>query len=180
MRSEEAAQAIIRLQTANSWSAVEQLAASEFAREPADGGSLIVLGYARLQLGQAERAAEVLTQATRIAPEEIDGWVLLGEALRLSGRLAAAQQTFAHARGIDSYSPVVPFLLGETLAQAGDPPRALAAYQQAVQLDSRFAPAWYGVYRMHRQLGDKQEMQAAIDALRNLDPALANRAVEAP
>lgn len=164
------------MQRRGDWPSLEKLALSQLQQDSRDGGSLVLLGYARLQLGNMSGATEALALATRTSPEEIDAWNLLGESQRLSGRLADALKTLSHARTIDPTSPVTAFLLGETRRSLGQFEEALSAYQQAVQLNPRFSPAWYGMAVILRQQKRNAELDAALKTLKQLDPVLATRA----
>lgn len=171
---------VVSLQTARNWLGLEVLASEMVSRDGTDGGAALLLGYARLQQGKVNQAIEALSLSSRLSPEEIDVWVLLGEAQRIAGRRPEAMRTLHHARSIDPFSPAAPFLLGEIHLQSGDPQSALISYQEAVQVSQEFAPAWLGLYRTYRQLGKQAEMQAALDALKRLDPALAAQAASLP
>lgn len=172
----DSSRTIADLQRKGDWSSLEALAISQLQADPRDGGSLVLLGYARLQQNKIPAAMEALIQATRVSPEEIDGWTLLGESQRLSGRLADALKTLTHARTIDPTSPVAAFLLGETRRSLGHMDEALLAYQQAVQLNPRFSPAWYSMAVLLKQENRKVDYEAALKTLRQLDPMLAARA----
>jgi cytochrome c-type biogenesis protein CcmH/NrfG len=176
----DASRTIAELQRKGDWSSLEALAGSQLQMDPRDGGSLVLLGYARLQQNKIPAAMDALLQATRVSPEEIDGWTLLGESQRLSGRLVDALKTLTHARTIDPTSPVAAFLLGETRRSLGHVNEALLAYQQAVQLNARFSPAWYSMAVLLKQERRNTDYEAALKTLRQLDPMLAERAETGP
>jgi tetratricopeptide (TPR) repeat protein len=164
---------IAELQSRGEWPSLEQMATAQLAASPGSEDALVLLAYSRLQLRKYEAAQEPLLQMTRLHPEEIDGWNLLGETQRLLGRHDQALRTLVHATSIDPSSPVSRFLIGETYRSQGRPDLALAAYQQAVELDSGMALAWYGLGLCLKSMGQQDELAKAMQVLQKLDPGMA-------
>src|SRR5262249_38829455 len=81
------------LQPQGDWPWVIRLAQEHLAADPGNGNWLIVLGYSRLETGDNPGAIEALSAATKVSPEEVDAWNLLGEAQRRLGSQERAAQT---------------------------------------------------------------------------------------
>lgn len=128
-----------------------------------------------MQAGNYPDAIEALSRANQLNPEEMDGWNLLGEALRLNGRPEQAVRTLMHASSIDPSSAIVHFLLGEAYRDLGHHESALAAYGESVRLEPAQAPAWYGMGTVLIRTERKEELAKVMQALQSLDATLAGK-----
>lgn len=59
---------------------------------------------------------------------------------------------------------------GSQAFRADDFDNALAHYTAVTELDPENAPGWFGVYMAHRELGNMEEAQAALEHTRELVP----------
>jgi tetratricopeptide (TPR) repeat protein len=82
--------------------------ASSFAAQPP---ALRSLASAYLQLGDAARAAEILTGLARADPKDVPGRRLLAQALTAAGQLERAAQALAEAVAAEPGDPEVTFVL---------------------------------------------------------------------
>lgn len=102
---------------------------------PEDSEVLDLLTEARLQLGDTDGLAEELRLAARTLGRWTD-WLRLGEALRRTGDLDAAEPALITAARLDSGRSLRPQLaLAELYEEAGDAERALERYRMALYLD---------------------------------------------
>lgn len=60
---------------------------------------------------------------------------------------------------------------GNLAFRADDYTRARAYYLRATEMDSTFAPAWFGLYMAEDKLGNKEQADAAMKRARDLNPA---------
>ncbi|MBI2961050.1 MAG: tetratricopeptide repeat protein [Betaproteobacteria bacterium] len=171
----ESARLIAELERKQDWVGLKQLAQLRLARAPEDPDWPMVLGYAQVQLGEHESAAQTFARMVERTPEDIDGWNLLGDAQRLVGRHAAAVRTLDHATTIDPANAITRYLLGEALRADGRLERAKQAYREALRLEPNFAPAWFGLGVALLQTDARAELQPVRERLNALDAGLAKR-----
>lgn len=164
---------IADLQKKEDWRGLSQLAQQHVAKDPNRSNWWIVLGYAQMRLGEQAQAIEAFSRAVQWAPEDIDGWNMLGEAQRLAKKPEVAIQTLDRASSIDPRSPVTRYLLGQAYSDTGRHLRAAEAYRASLQLEPGFAEAWFGLGYSLVQLGEKKDVPPIIAKLKELNPALA-------
>ncbi|MBD3162209.1 MAG: tetratricopeptide repeat protein, partial [Candidatus Latescibacteria bacterium] len=74
-------------------------------QEPANATALRGLGFCYLKRGDCAPAADVLKPATEHAPNNADGWAMLGQAQAICGNLDAATRSFKKALEINAEHP---------------------------------------------------------------------------
>ena len=135
----------------------EAVAQYEGAVELTSDPALLAATYANLgaayrALGEDEQARKNFEQALRFNPNQFNAWLGLGRLAQKQGKLEEAVSDFTRSVELQPTAQGY-FELGRVLAQSGQVPGALDAYQQALKI----AP-------------DFTEAQQAIDALRAQKP----------
>ena len=162
------------LDATQDWPAMQAMAEEKLKRDPTVGEWNFVLGYSFFRRGDYPRAIQTLTTATERSPEENDNWGLLAESYRLSGRPQVAARILTHAISIDSNSPIPRYLLGMAFKDMGVATEAVAAWQEAVRLEPRYALAWYEIGMQLVRSGHVEDAQKVQASLSKLDRPLAD------
>lgn len=144
--------------------------------------STFALGHANLgglhtRLGQFTPAEEHLNKALALRPDDPIVRRRLGELLLLSNRPDTALQLLDSNVDNDSTSETLHYLVGKAAEAAGDPARALAAYDRARQLDPGFADAHYRTALLARRLDQAQLAGDALASYQRLQELGANDAM---
>jgi adenylate cyclase len=131
-----------------------------------------VLGYIHLFcFQQHDKAIEMASIATRLAPSDNDGYNLLGVAYAFGGqpekgRLILEELMKRNPR----YSAMVPGALGHANFLLQDYPAALAAYEESLNINpSRVNANVYKSLVLYR-MGNIEEAEFQVDQLYNLHP----------
>jgi tetratricopeptide (TPR) repeat protein len=170
-----AGERVLELERRQEWKALVQFARERLLREPDNPDWEIIAGYGLLQTQDYAQASAAFTRATRRNPEDIDGWNLLGESLRLSGEPARAVRTLEHAATISRTSNVTYFLLGEAYRDSGRPDRAVQAYRESLRIEPAFSATWFGLGLAYLQTGQRDELTAVLEQLRKLNRPLSEQ-----
>ncbi len=86
------------------------------------------------------------------------------ELIALSGAWAEAEPDNAEAR----------FMQGQALSRLDRNPEAVAAYEQALKIDSHYSQAWFHLGEQKIRLGQQKEAGLIVEQLKPLDPELAS------
>nr|WP_257299158.1 tetratricopeptide repeat protein [Haloarchaeobius sp. FL176] len=137
-----------------------------------DADALIDVGLNYMGINRHEQAADAFERAARFAEDELveqEGWVNKGVAHAEMEEWDAAIGAYREALHIDDdseHAASAETNLAYALWESGDVSRALEHAERAVELDSRFAQAWYnrGFFLLERGLAE--------DALNCLDNAI--------
>ncbi len=92
------------------------------------------IGKQSFQQGRMGDAVGAFSQATKLQPERVEGWVNFGSALIESGRFEASVVALDNAISLDPKLMAAHMLLGDALRQLGEFQLALASYRQAVAI----------------------------------------------
>jgi tetratricopeptide (TPR) repeat protein len=127
------------------------------------------LGALLQQQGLYKQAAEHYQQAVRLEANFYEAWVNWGAVLQIQGELQVAEHCYRKALElrIDARGY---FNLGTTLYGLGEHPKALEAFQAALQLNPQFADAWNALGETYRDQGDMQEAVRAYREALRLEP----------
>jgi tetratricopeptide (TPR) repeat protein len=115
-------------------------------------------------------AASACQQLSRLAPEDVDNWVLLGQILRRLRNLDAAEQCCRRALRLHPNYPPAQLALGSVLQQQCCMESALAYYRAAVHADPEFADAHYYLANALRETGDLQGAWMSYRRVLQLNP----------
>jgi tetratricopeptide (TPR) repeat protein len=164
---------MIELNRKQDWDGLLSFAQEHQRRDPGNSDWGVVAGYAWFRRGDYPKATALLAQVVRGNPEDIGAWNLLGESQRLGGQLGQSIRTLERASAVGRTSFVTFFYLGEAYRDAQRLDQAVQAYREAVRLEPEFAGAWFALGAVCVRTGDRNEVAAALERLRTLDPALA-------
>lgn len=169
---------IAEFESRKDWDGLARFAEANLEKDRNNASWWFVAGYAHAQAGRQPRAADCYSEMVRLAPDDVLGWTLLAGAYRDSRQPLRAVQALNNAHLIRKGTPGTYFLLGESYSDLDRDLPAAAAYREAVQLDSRFAKAWFGLGRASARLGRAADYEAALKTLTGLDLALAKELAE--
>lgn len=132
------------------------------------------LGLVLLHLQQPGEALAHLQRAADARPDDTILQIRLAAALAQTGDVQAAQQRLASVlrRRPDHVEALT--TMGFTLAEAGRPGDAVAYFERAAVRAPRAPAAHVGLVRAYLALGDHAQAERELDALRALDPKLAD------
>lgn len=149
-----------------------QLAAALDGRAEA-GEAQYLLGFARLQLGQAREALEPLQRAVEIGanPERLNA---LAQAYEQTGQAAEVEALYRRALEMQPGAARIRVNLGRFLDAQGRTAEALAAYRQAVADEPWNATAHYNLGTAYARQGDLQRAIESLDRTVQLEPAHAD------
>ncbi|HEY0954448.1 MAG TPA: tetratricopeptide repeat protein [Roseateles sp.] len=144
------------------------------ARAKPGGSAVLVQRAAALQAaGQANEAAQLLSQAVNQFPAEPEPWLRLGNLLAGAGQWATAERCYAARCRLKPPAAQPFYNWGVSLVELGRVPEAVAAYERAIALQPGDAAAQHGLALAHLQV------KAFDAALRALDHAIALKPQEA-
>ena len=144
------------------------------ALDQTDGGAFLALGNLYSHLVRPLAASQALEVGLQIHPEDVEALDNLAVVFLGMRRLPRAIQIYERLLALDSTRVSAHANLGTALALSGEPNRALAAFDRALDLEPEFAPAHMGLARVYGQLGRAEEASAAMaefERLRKAQPA---------
>lgn len=109
----------------------------ELARDPRYAPALRYRAELELDRGNVEVALPLLLHLTSTAPQDADGWRILGRARLDHGQADEAVRSLERARVLAPNDAAVHFLLGRALAATGRKAEADAAFARANQLNQQ-------------------------------------------
>lgn len=137
------------------------------ARAKPSGASALLQRAGALQAaGQANEAAQLLSQAVNQFPAEPEPWLRLGNLLAGAGQWATAERCYAARCRLKPPAAQPHYNWGVALTELGRLPEAQSAYERAIALDAGYAAAHHALALVHLQ------QQRLDDALRALDRAI--------
>ncbi len=158
----------------------DALAAAERAIELGSNSSeaLSNAGCALLDIGQRERAADLLQRAVELNPSNGQAWVLLGCCRNAEGRYDEAIESLSYGLRISPRDPRFAVWTGvyaRALERAGRLEDALAQAREACKLDGRHHGPRVVLALLMLRAGRVGEARAALSDARRLRPALTMR-----
>lgn len=171
---------IAELERDGRWDEIAKFADKNLEKDRYNHDWWIVKGYALTQAGDHRGASEAYAEALRIEPDSALAWNSLASSYRAAGDSRRAVVTLERAMLAVRDVPTTPYLLGESYSDLKRYDEAATAYQQALAMNQKFAPAWYGLSRAYSSLGRADDARNARRALEKIDPALAKRLDEGP
>ena len=140
-------------------------------RPAADPESLRQVALIALRSGDATTAAEAMTQALRIRPDEAEYHNILGNAQRKLGALADSVCSFRRATELAPHSAEAYNNLGACLQEQNDLEAAIVCFQRALQLDPFLIATHYNLGNLHQVAGRLSEAIACYQSALQIDPA---------
>ena len=166
---------VVELESRGDWKGLAAFAEANLTKDRFNTDWLVLLGYARTQVGDHPAAAEAYAQAARLEPDNAMAWHLLAQAHRSAGEPRLAVNVLNNALLSLRNPPVTYYLLGESYGDLARHAEAADAYRAAVKLEPRFSAAWFGLSRAYQRLGRTAEAREAEAQLEKIDPKLAQR-----
>jgi cytochrome c-type biogenesis protein CcmH/NrfG len=166
---------IAGLESAKDWDGLAKVAEANIKQNPHNADWWFVAGYAYSKSSRHGLAVDRFSERVRLAPDDLVGWNMLAQSYRDAGQSLRAVQTLTNAHLVRPGTPSTYYLLGESYTDLNRYLPAAAAYRESVKLDSKFAPAWFGLGRSAAELGNRGDYDQALTNLRALDPSLAKQ-----
>ncbi|MEJ2125856.1 MAG: tetratricopeptide repeat protein [Alphaproteobacteria bacterium] len=143
------------------------------AAQPDHFHSLHHLGLIEQQLGQPERAVELIRHCLAIKPDFTEGWSDLGCILLSIGREGEALTACEQAVSLDPQFPPGHANLGNVLLKMGQRAEAMASLLLAINLDPKHAPAYASLADAMATEGRLEDAFQSCTKALALDPYLA-------
>ena len=105
---------VIELETRGDWKGLAAFAESNLEKDRFNPDWLMILGYARTQLGEHRRAAEAYAEAARLEPDNATAWHLLAQSYRAAGESHRAVNVLNNALLSIRDPALTYYLLGES------------------------------------------------------------------
>ncbi|MHC9084942.1 2OG-Fe(II) oxygenase family protein [Luteimonas sp. RIT-PG2_3] len=112
------------------------------------------IGNAQRVAGHPERALSSFKRTIEIDAGYVPGWVNLGATQRELGRVGEALASFSHASALGYATPEFMDVVAGTLADAGEPDRALAMARETVARHPDFAAGHVNLAHLAWEFGD--------------------------
>jgi len=137
---------------------------------------LMCVGLSRLYLGKYDDSIKALKQVAEMNPAMFDVRIFLAIALRRKGDNAAAIAALKESVALKQ-TPNAYFSLGEIYLEQDRLREAIDSFRKCVELDDgpSLPPARYGLGRAYLRLGDKRSAMNEYNALKKLNPLLAEQ-----
>ncbi len=122
------------------------------ADSPNDVELLILAGRAGVELDD-QHAVEHLRRATELAPDDVNAWDQLGDALATEGRMEEAEAAFRHAVELDPEDQIALTHLGHTAVAAGRREEGVGYLARASDIAHAASSAAISLVDMYRSFG---------------------------
>ncbi|MHC5109328.1 MAG: tetratricopeptide repeat protein [Planctomycetota bacterium] len=109
----------------------------------------------------------------QLDPTYFPAWMALGMLDLAQGKVEDAHMRLSRATAMNVFNPEAWNGLGSVCLQQQRVEESIRHFQRAISLDDSFAPAWFNMAVGFEQLGMAEELRAARDRIRELDPRLA-------
>ena len=145
--------------------------AGALGERPELGEAQYLLGFARLQLGQAAAAIPALEEAIRLNPEIPERLNTLAQAYEAVGRNPSSiEQLYRRALAVQPSEASIRVNLGRFLEAQGSVDEALAEYQRASSDEPWLASAHYNVGTAFLRTGQTVEGERSLREAVHLEP----------
>lgn len=123
-----------------------------------------------LRRGEWERALKLIEEARELVPEDVNLFWWRGLALKKSGQLKEAAESYEHASELEKQAPLITQALAETFLELGDYRRAKDAAKRGVEIAPGVADAQSILAWSSYKAGAIQEAVDASGKAVDLDP----------
>lgn len=138
--------------------------------DPVHTDALHLLGVLRHQQGRHEEAADLVSRAVALRPNDAALQLNLGNALKALGRLDGAIERFRNALSLAPEFPLAHYNLGNAYAQAGRHEDAVDAFEKSLRLQPNDASTFNNLGNALHALGRGEEAIAAFSHALALRP----------
>lgn len=155
---------IAQYQTGKPDEALRSLA-TELELQPSNLEALLWTGIIQLDTGHPEEAASSLDQAVALDPKNKEALYYSARAHRL-----LAEAAYKKLYGLDPDSALLHRALAETLAEAGEPEKAIDEYEAAIQKDPKNPDLYEALGEQNQKLGRTDAATKAYEEELSLHP----------
>ena len=147
---------------------LDSLAAFERSIEldPSRAATYYQAGGVALAIRRYEQAEHLFRETLRLTPDDPDAHWQLARVLKYQGRNDEAEKLFKAA--VQTDSPMAAYEYGIFLFEAERLEEAVPVLQSYVQKDPRGRMGWHYLARIHRQLGNRNKAEKAMERFRVL------------
>jgi tetratricopeptide (TPR) repeat protein len=138
--------------------------------EPEDAERRRTYAQVLYQLQDYGKAARQAIEATQLAPEALDGHMVLYSIYMQSNNLAGASAALAKAREIAPDDDRVLEQTAYLAEQSGDPEQAMAAYETIVEAQPDNVNAWTALGGLYADAGRMADSETAYQKVVELNP----------
>ncbi|KAA0090588.1 tetratricopeptide repeat protein [Paraburkholderia sp. T12-10] len=138
--------------------------------DPVHTDALHLLGVLRHQQGRHEEAADLVSRAVALRPDDAALQLNLGNALKALGRLDGAIERFRNALTLAPEFPLAHYNLGNAYSQAGRHEDAVDAFEKSLRLQPNDASTFNNLGNALHALGRSDEAIAAFSRALALRP----------
>ncbi len=139
-----------------------------FAAEPETGGVRLLLGLACGDEGEIERARELLSAAARGGQPSFAAHYGLGRLLAAEQKWTSALAEFKRALAARP-APESHYVVGCVYYQMGRYRLAARHFRKAVELDEKYAAAFYMMGLVYLRANERERAEEAFEAARSID-----------
>jgi tetratricopeptide (TPR) repeat protein len=141
-------------------------------KNPAQPAALVGMCLVALASRQTEAAVQMANAAVASAPEWVEAWVALGQALKAAARHEEAAESYQRAIRLDGMNALAHLGLGELKIAGGRPEEAVAEFELALKRRPALIGAHLGLGNALASLGRNEEALERYEAALALRPRL--------
>jgi len=145
------------------------------AETPNDVEKLDYMARVQLKLEQPDQALKYARRAAAAAPDRLEGQLLLGRLLAVTGKAKEAGAAVQAAQAIAPKDKRVLELAAGVAAQNGDDAAALQAHEALVEIDPKNNQSWMALGSLYAKRGEREKSEQAYRKVSELDPANAHK-----
>src|SRR5437762_652989 len=142
-------------------------------RNPRRGTALDKIYGFHIENGSIEEFVKGLRERVEKKPEDGAGWMILGLVESQRGRDAAAVEALGKAKELRASDPLAAYYLGQALVLVGQPEKAAAAFEEAIErkpAQADLLEIFQALGRVHQRAQRTQEALAVWSRLEKLFP----------
>jgi protein O-GlcNAc transferase len=138
---------------------------------PGDWRPLLLRALARQATGDRSGALDDLRQTTRLAPQQVEAWLQLGELQLALGERSAALDAARAASRLTGRDTAVQFRVGTLLDRAGSAAEAEQVYHRVLAAAPSHVPALNNLASLERARGALAPARERLERVVAIDPA---------
>jgi tetratricopeptide (TPR) repeat protein len=150
-------------------------AQAEVQLHPLESWAWDDLGIAYAIRGEYDDATAAFHQAIKLEPDDADTWHSLGHCYQEQAKYDDAIIAYREATKLIPSWDGAWRSLGHCYQEQGRYDDAIRAYREAVNLKPDYSDAWFALGVTYREQGKRSEALDALDHLRKLDSAMADK-----